>query len=56
MSATEWVTADSVSRLAMHPTRADFVRFEDARRASELSEDLHLVAAILRRIESGQDE
>jgi hypothetical protein len=56
MSATEWVTHDGGSRMEMHPTQADFVLIDDAGRASELSEDLHQVAAILRQIESGQGQ
>jgi hypothetical protein len=56
MSATERVTNDGESRLELHPTQADFVLVDDASRASELSEDLHQVAAILRQIESGQGQ
>lgn len=56
MSATEWVTADGGSRLDLHPTRVDFLRLDSARRASELSEDLHMVAAILSQIEAGQGQ
>lgn len=56
MSATEWIAHDGDSRVEMHPTRADFVLVDGAGSASELSEDLHLVAAILRRIEAGQGQ
>jgi len=56
MSATERVTSDGTSRLEMHPTQADFVLLDGAGRASELSENLHQVAAILRQIESGQGQ
>jgi len=56
MSATERVTNDGASRLETHPTHADFVLVDGASRASDLSEDLHQVAAILRQIESGQGQ
>ncbi|MGV8908521.1 MAG: hypothetical protein ACOH1Y_06020 [Propionicimonas sp.] len=52
MSGTERVTGDGASHLKMHPTHADFVLLDGAGQASELSEDLHQVAAILRRIEA----
>ena len=53
MSATERVTRDGVAHLETHPTHADFILIDGASHASELSEDLHQVAAILRQIESG---
>ncbi len=56
MSATEWITRDGGALVEMHPTRADFLLVDNVARASELSEDLHQVAAILRRIESGQGQ
>ena len=56
MSATEWVAHGEGSRMEMHPTRVDFVLIDGAGRASELSEDLHQVSAILRQIESGQGQ
>ncbi len=56
MSATEWVSHDGTSRMQMHPTQADFVQIDGAGRASDLSEDLHQVMAILRRIESGEGQ
>ncbi len=56
MSATEWVAHGEGSRMEMHPTRADFVLIDGASRASELSEDLHQVSAILRQIESGEGQ
>jgi len=56
MSATESVTANGDSHTEMHPTHADFVLLDGPARASELSEDLHQVAAILRQIESGQGQ
>ena len=56
MSGTEHVTDDGESHLAMHPTHADFVLLDGHSRASELSENLHQVAAILRGIESGQGQ
>ena len=56
MSATERVDRDGESRIDMHPTHADFVLLDGAGRASELSENLHQVAAILRQIESGQGQ
>ncbi len=55
MSATEWA-APGDSRMVMHPTLADCVLLDTAARAAELSEDLHMVAAILRQIESGQSQ
>jgi hypothetical protein len=56
MSATEWVAHDGSSRVEMHPTHADFVLIDGAGQASELSENLHQVAAILRQIGSGQGQ
>ena len=56
MSATERLDRDGTSRIDMHPTHADFVLLDGAGRASELSENLHQVAAILRQIESGQGQ
>jgi hypothetical protein len=56
MSATEWVSHDGSSRVEMHPTQADFVLIDGAGHASELSENLHQVAAILRQVESGQGQ
>ena len=56
MSATECVDRDGESRIDMHPTHADFVLLDGAGRASELSENLHQVAAILRQIESGEGQ
>jgi hypothetical protein len=56
MSATERVDRDGRSFIDMHPTHADFVLLDGAGRASELSENLHQVAAILRQIESGQGQ
>ncbi len=56
MSATEWVSHDGSSRVEMHPTQADFVLIDGAGQASELSENLHQVAAILRQVESGQSQ
>lgn len=53
MSATERVDGDGESRLEMHPTHIDVSLVDGPGRASELSEDLHQVAAILRQIESG---
>ena len=56
MSATERLDRDGTSRIDMHPTHADFVLLDGAGRASELSENLHQVAAILRQIESGEGQ
>ena len=56
MTGTERVTGDGESQIEMHPTHADFVLLDGPGRASELSENLHQVAAILRQIESGQGQ
>ena len=56
MTGTERVTGDGESQIEMHPTHADFVVLDGPGRASELSENLHQVAAILRQIESGQGQ
>jgi hypothetical protein len=56
MSASESVTPRGESQLMMHPTLCDVVLVDSAAQAVGLSEDLHQVAAILRRIEAGSGQ
>ena len=55
VSATEWTQPDGTSTIELRPTRVELDMFYTSTEAAALSEHLHLIAAILRRIEAGPD-